>query len=317
MPRTRPRQRLVRLSGRLAALEGKCRYDHGDHAHRQSSEIRFRDEVFPSPPAETVLAVAGGEEAVVARALRRTIVPHIEYQGIADGRDNLFCVFLVRSEMWRIPTYEAERLEKKGDLAGPLLCDANAAVCSTNSRIRREDLDSDCVAIYRAGVFASLQALVQKHPALVSAEEAVKIKDAAEDAADEEKTYSEANRRLWAQRVPPSTLFVWIIVLTGLAPWAAPLLLLAGAIACVLARWLRKTNEPDAARLGVVRHIVAWLVGYALTFVIFGTVPALPPVVHTWLFAGLIVLLPRRWKLLSGRWWSVANSTSASASRFS
>jgi len=66
---------------------------------------------------------------------------------------------------------------------------------------------------------------------------------------------------------------------------------LGGVIACVSARCLRKAKEPDPARLGVVRLIVAWLVGYALTFVVFGIMPALPPVVQNWFFAGLIALL--------------------------
>ena len=163
------------------------------------AKFDFGTKYFLRPRQRQFCAVAGGEGAVVARALRRTIVPHIEYQGIADGRDNLFCVFLVRSEMWRIPTYEAERLEKKGDLAGAL---ALRRQCGSMLDQLAQSGGKTSIAIVwpyiRAGVFASLQALVQKHPALVSAEEAVKIKNAAEDAADEEKTYSEANRRLLA-----------------------------------------------------------------------------------------------------------------------
>ncbi len=56
---------------------------------------------------------------------------------------------------------------------------------------------------------------------------------------------------------------------------------------------MRKSSELDAARLGIVRHTIAWFVGYLVTFVTFGMAPAkiIPPAAQNWLFSGSIALL--------------------------
>jgi hypothetical protein len=139
-----------------------------------------------------------------------------------------------------------------------------------------------------------LQTLVEEHPGLVSAKEAMQIKKDAQAAEDDASTYMEAGRRWGARRDPPNRLSLFMIgVLTTAAVSVLPLLLLVGVIACTAGRWLRKDCEPDAARLGISRHTIAWLVAYLLTFIFFGMAPAdiIPATAQNWLISGSIALL--------------------------
>ena len=105
----------------------------------------------------------------------------------------------------------------------------------------------------RSGIADALRTLVEKHPGLVSGDEAARLKKAADAAKDDKQTYFDAIRRLSAHLEPPKTaIFFTAGLLTSVAVSIIPLLLLAGAIAWVVAQFLRKAGEPDAARLGVL-----------------------------------------------------------------
>jgi hypothetical protein len=134
---------------------------------------------------------------------------------------------------------------------------------------------------------------------VLSADEAVRIKNAALDAQRDGTTFQEAGRRLAARRNPaiqPQPLSCTASIITDAAAASILLLLLVGAIAFALARIFRrscKQKTAHAARLGVVRHVAAWSAAYALTFVVFGLAPAeiIPPAAQAWLLAAAAALL--------------------------
>jgi hypothetical protein len=221
-------------------------------------------------------AGSGGSGALLLDMLRRSDLPRIEYSAVASGRSRSSYVVGVARDLWRICWYQSERLEREGDLAAALaLRRQSVRVSDQLGRTKHESAGVDNVHLLRKHALAYLETLVTQHPELVPAEEAARIAKDAEDAADDSKTYMEAFQRFWTKQQPPHKSFFFAsTVSVAIAVSSVLFLLLAGVVVCVAARRLRKTDEPDAARLGVIRHSLAWLVACAATFVVFGLAPA-------------------------------------------
>ncbi len=238
---------------------------------------------------------AGGcESSVALDFLRRSKTPRTEYPALlADGLFQLRRGQVVR-DLWRVQLVQAEKHEKNGDFPAALALRRQMLrfgdQCLLPGGETAFDLTSPMIRSYS---FSTLETLVSKHPKLVSAKEMRRIKIAAKTADREQKVRVEAEKRLATWVEPPNkvgVLFAGILVGASLA--TAPLLLILGACAWVLARRLGKGSEPNGPRPSALPHLASWLAGYALSFIVLGMFPAeiVPPAVQGWIILGSAAL---------------------------
>jgi hypothetical protein len=238
----------------------------------------------------------GGEMHLLFVFLQRTNAPRVEYANIVDNRSMLLRVGRMARCIARVLWHQAERQEKKRDLATALTLHRQAAHLFDQLMQRRDSPSRDLVTIFlRNAASTALEQFVGKHPGIVSKEEATRICNAANDAKNDAYAVGESSRRLTTRLQPAfSPLLMAASNLADACVAIISPLLLGGAIACALARRLCKTSEQDAAALGVLRHCVAWLVACALTFAILGMAPAeiISRAVQGWCFTLFITLFP-------------------------
>ncbi len=276
--------------------------DQGELAMPIIDRVKFDlgTEYFLRGQRKRFFAVGGGEWPLVIGAIRRMSLLRCEYYDVAGGRFMENRALRLTRELERTTSIHAEQLEISGDLAGALALHRQTLrmfdqfFARPGEELPSEYVYFDYMYLLRRSAIASLWTFAGKHPELVSADEAARLKKASEIAERDERTCQTASYRLAVKRNPPNMPFFFAVgILANLAASTVAILLLAGAMACVSAGCLHKPGEPNAARLGVVRHLAGWVAGYALTFVVFGMAPAeiIPPAVQHWLFAGAIALL--------------------------
>ena len=314
----RDRQHAARLPDRLTALQQYRKHDPDNALYdylatyeywKDADEFRGSDipvvdqakynrglEFFARGQRKRFFSTGGGEAALVLSVLRRCGIPRAEYIIVTAGQWQSIRAFEVARGLWRLSSFQAQRLEKDGNLTGALAINRQSMHMLHQLAQEKQGAEMEQLLLLylRTYVPEYLQKLVEKHTSLVSSEEAARIKRDAEAAKDDANTYTEAARQWAAQHEPPNKLSLFIMgILTGAAVSTIPLLLLAGVIACIADRCLRESGEPDAARLGVLRHGIAWLVAYLLTFILFGMAPAdiIPATVQNWLLSGSIALM--------------------------
>lgn len=230
---------------------------------------------------------------LVLNVLRRSVVYHAEHYYIVSGSHPVSAINTIR-DIWQVIEVRTQQLDAKGNIADALaLLRQSQRMLDQCARYTTNDDADFHITSLRLSLSSAMKTFVEKHPQVVSAEEAARVKANAEKAEDNLSALRDATIRLEIQRTPPDAPSLFLAsVLAGAAASTLPLLLFVGAIACITARRLRSDDERDAAGLGVVRCSIAWLVGCLATFVTFGMAPAgiIPEAVQNWLFPGMIAL---------------------------
>jgi len=127
----------------------------------------------------------------------------------------------------------------------------------------------------RVATYEALRDFVEKHPSLLSDAEREQIKSPRLASRADYKVLGDATQTVAAQQTgpqPPSrivTLTAW-----GVAAPAVVLLLVVSGLARFAAHWMGQRNRQEHPRLDPWRHTSAWVVGFALTFVVLGLAPA-------------------------------------------
>lgn len=120
-----------------------------------------------------------------------------------------------------------------------------------------------------------LHDLAEQHPNLLSDTEREQIKSRRLASRADFKVLEDAIQTVAAQQAGP-TPFSHIVVLTawGVTAPAVVLLLVVSGLARFAAHWMGRQNRQEHPRLGTWRHTFAWVMGFALTFVVLGLAPA-------------------------------------------
>jgi hypothetical protein len=239
----------------------------------------------------------GGVELIL-KLLRRTNLPRAEYEYLCANRSAIIADSAIRPS-WRVLQGQAERLEKKGDLADALKIHRQAVHMSDQLVPSGDAAASTSVVVpfFRRGTATLLDEFVAKHPGVVSAAEASQIKTARATTEHDWTIWQDACKRAMASvNAAPSPLVCLIGLLADACAATLSFLLLLGTMSWLVMRWLQRAKESDDAGLGVVRACIGWLAGYAVTFAIFGMAPAgiIAPTILGWLcvaVAGLLVTI--------------------------
>jgi len=82
------------------------------------------------------------------------------------------------------------------------------------------------------------------------------------------------NQTLQSSGVPTGLTNAGLAVSTGLTQASAVLLLPIGLVGWCIATWLLKRHEAQEIPLGPLRHVMSWILGFGVVFVVFGLAPA-------------------------------------------
>ena len=183
--------------------------------------------------------VGGGESHLLFKFLQRTRAPRIEYRDIIQNRYIQYRIDEMARCIARVLWCQAERQEKKQELASALTLRCQA-VHLFDQFLRR--------GAFFCGVFTvslhstasnTLEEFVGKHPGIVSAVEATRIGIAAKQAKIDKSVVDESNRRLTTSLPSFSPLLMTAGNLADACVTIVLPLLLAGAIMCIVASHFR------------------------------------------------------------------------------
>jgi len=132
------------------------------------------------------------------------------------------------------------------------------------------------------------------HPQAIPAGELARLKKLCAEADAEYGLLATAAQRVRtrASLSPLAWLSIVGTCFGAVAPSAVAVLLAAVALSWALRRWLFPAGPEAGGKLGPVRHVLAWTLGYGLTFVLFGMAPAevIPRAVQEWTLTAVAVL---------------------------
>jgi hypothetical protein len=147
-----------------------------------------------------------------------------------------------------------------------------------NRRANLLDVIPDRIAVC---AYAKLHDLGRLHPGHLSEDESQAIEQGYRDVWLDHKAWTTAFSQ--ASAAPPQSSATWWSLGLAAACWVGlPMFFLLGLVALVAgaaSRWLRRGRSISATRFGVVRHLLCWLAGFGLSFLLFGIAPAgiVPP----------------------------------------
>jgi hypothetical protein len=255
---------------------------------RRAAEAEERFEHGRKKP----LAVDEGILPVLAAFLRRSAVPRMDHETASHAicfhpRISLLVADVVRTQ-WRL----AQVRQDAGDFAGALrhLREADRLleeVAATPGNVAGEGV------IYQLRVMSGeqWQTLVKSRPGLLSPDESAKVKERQQAAVAAQETLRKTAAVVNPRLRPLDPVEVAAFAISGSLLPAVVVLLAAALVSAAIAQVLGP-RQPGRRPLGVLGHVLAWLVGYGVGFAVLGLAPAelVPPLVQGWALAGAIVL---------------------------
>jgi hypothetical protein len=238
------------------------------------------------------LAVDEGILPVLAAFLRRSAVPRIDHERAFHAicfhpRISLLVADLVRTQ-WRL----AQVRQDASDFAGALrhLRQADRLleeVASTRGNVAGEGV------VYQLRVMSAeqWQTLVESHPGLLSPDESAKVKERQQAAVAAQETLRKTAAVVNPRLRPLDPVEVAAFAMSGSLLPAVVALLAAALVTAAIAQVLG-APQPGRRPLGVLGHVLAWVVGYGVGFAVLGLAPAelVLPLVQGWALAGAIGL---------------------------
>jgi hypothetical protein len=224
--------------------------------------------------------------------LKKASLPRVDRLRAAEGcpvgaRANRLMMSLLR---WQVNQQSAQRRRGEFPEAAATLRDTLRVARQVSAADNPPGLLVEPLLLQRF-TLANQAELARAAPELFEADEVRNLDARRHDVRVELAVLEKVGDRLKAKDRPPRDLRNAVVAALGvIAPPVAETVLLLALCFTILVRLCRSPREVGSARVGVPAHVVAWVAGLGLSYVIFGLCPVgiISAHTQTWIVRGVI-----------------------------
>jgi hypothetical protein len=280
-------------SKRQLVVKDAERFDQGVDRFARAQDKRF-------------FAIGDAGFTAVADFLRRTSIPLVDHEQIANSRAIHLRRSLLLRDIWRWQGLRADQTAAAGDIGAALTMKRqNLRLTNQYTSTGPSTAYDDIGLALRLAAAAQLRALADQHEELLSAKELEEIGEweagarLARKVTQQAALLMPANQRQQPGTDSPTTVVRAMIAVLSLS--LAVLLLLVGLVAIVSSRFSTNRSLP---KIGALEHALLLAAAFAVTIVVFSLAPSkiIPEPVQAWTLTILVIVTP----LLLAAWlaWS-------------